>query len=151
MRPIYFYLGLLLLMSVSCATSQKVATINKTTASTDYPASPPSGAFDFTEMAEDPTYGYKPENPIMVGGAVDSEGPSNERKFIKCLAGPNGESLAFEREGSCCGFETENGIMGHGLLDVYLISWEGQMEPVRLYINMYDYAPLKVPQGFSRQ
>ena len=150
LRPALLFSGLLLLFGLSCSTAQKASSASSPTP-TEILAAPPAGAFDFTEIAQDPSYGYSADNPIMVGGANDSEGPSNERRFLKCLSGPNGEPLEFERERSCCGFDTENSPFGSGLLDIYLIRWEGQSEPVQLYINMYDYAPLKVPQGFTRR
>jgi len=114
-------------------------------------ASPPSGAFDFTEVSTDKSYGYSSKNPIMVGGSAENEGPRNERRFLDVLAGPNGEPISYRRSGNCCAFKTENGFMGSGLLDMYEIRWEGSDEVVVLYINMYDYTPLKVPVGFTRK
>ena len=77
------------------------------------------------------------------------EGASNERKFLGAIKGPNGEQISYQRLGSCCPFKTNNGIMGSGLLDKYEVKWEGQSNPVILYINMYDYEPLKAPIGFA--
>jgi hypothetical protein len=35
------------------------------------------------------------------------------------------------------------------MLDVYVITWEGQDKPVKLYINMYDEGTMKIPVGFT--
>lgn len=103
--------------------------------------------FKVTKYAEDNTYGYSPENPVMVGGPED--GPKNERRFLHALAGPNGETLDYFRLGSCCPFPTEKGFMGGGLLDMYEINYEGCEEPVVLFINMYDSDKLRAPVGFT--
>ena len=105
--------------------------------------------FVVTELSADKTYGYTEGNPVKVGGVEKSEGPLNERRFLNALAGPNGERITYSRLGSCCHFKTKNGIMGGGLLDKYQVQWEGLAEPVLIYINMYDYGPLKVPAGFT--
>ena len=106
-----------------------------------------SNTFIITEFATDETYGYTEENPVKVGGVNDSEGPLNERRFLNALAGPSGEKISYERKGNCCMFETPNGFLGGGLLDIYEVTWSGQKEPVQIYINMYDSDLLKVPVG----
>jgi hypothetical protein len=97
-----------------------------------------------SEISSDQEYGRIESKAIRVGG-----GPSREREYLMLLRGPNGESVRFERDGSCCGFETPNGIMGGGLLDIYSV-WTGDAsEPDKLYINMYDYEQPKAPKGFT--
>lgn len=100
-----------------------------------------------TTISTDKTYGYTQENPIKVGGT--ESGPANERKYLDALAGPNGESISYVRVGSCCPFNTPNGLMGGGMLDRYEIKWSGQAAPVYLYLNMYDKDELKAPVGFT--
>ena len=100
-----------------------------------------------SEVSDDPGYGYTEQNPIKVGGG--SEGPSRERAYFQLLRGPNGESVSFERRGSCCGFETPNGLLGGGMLDIYQVTIAGSDKPVKLYINMYDYEQPKAPKGFQ--
>jgi hypothetical protein len=104
--------------------------------------------FVITESSDDKSYGYSQSNPIMVGGVNSEEGPLNERRFLNALSGPGGEEIRYERKGSCCSFASKNGFMGTGLLDRYEITWQGQREPVMLYINMYDPGKLKCPVGF---
>ncbi len=101
------------------------------------------------EISNDETYGYIETNPIKVGGVSKFEGPKNERSFLSALSGPNKEPISYKRLGSCCKFETKNGINGYGLLDKYEIKWRGQANPVILYFNMYDNGELKVPVGFT--
>lgn len=106
--------------------------------------------FKIFKYSTDSTYGYAAENPVMVGGAMKDEGPMNERRFLNALAGPNGEALNYERAGSCCFFKTKNSEMD-GLLDRYLITYDGLAGELTLFINMYDSDTLMVPVGFVRK
>jgi hypothetical protein len=108
-----------------------------------------ANTFRLTEVSEDSTYGYKPENPIKVGGALNHEGPTNERRFLNALLGPKGEKISYNRDGSCCPFKTSNGFMGGGMLDAYEVTWEGLEKPITIYINMYDAGALQAPKGFT--
>jgi hypothetical protein len=90
------------------------------------------------------SYGFSPENPIHVGG-----GPDGQHEFLETLRGPEGQPLAWRRLGSCCEFETPNGIMGFGLLDLYEVTYEGLQRPVILYLDMYESGPLMAPVGFT--
>mgnify|MGYP001462184287 CR=1 FL=1 len=95
-------------------------------------------------VSEDETYGYQQSNPIKVGG-----GPSREREYLNLLRGPNGEAVRFSRDGSCCGFATPNSPFGGGMLDIYSVWIGDRAEPVKLYLNMYDYEQPKAPKGFT--
>lgn len=108
-----------------------------------------SSTYILTEISTDPTYGYTVSNPVKVGGVKKNEGPLNERRFLNALTGPNGEEVSYYRKGSCCVFKTRNGYMGSGLLDLYKVSWEGATDTFSIYINMYDFGPLKAPKGFG--
>lgn len=90
-------------------------------------------------------YGYSEKNPIKVGGVAN--GPVNERKYLDRLTGPNGENITYVRLGSCCPFESRNGIMDMGMLDRYEITIEGKDEKKILYLNMYDKDKLFAPKG----
>ncbi len=103
--------------------------------------------FRITTYSEDSTYGYTEQNPIKVGGPTD--GPLNEARFLNALTGPGGETIQYERLGSCCMFASPNGFMGHGLLDKYSIRSSNHTAPIILYLNMYDSDTLKVPVGFK--
>lgn len=94
--------------------------------------------------AAEQDYGLTPENPIHVGG-----GPEGQHSFLDALRGPEGQPLTWRRLGSCCEFETPNGFMGVGLLDLYEVTYEGLEQPIILYLDMYDAEPVSAPAGFS--
>ncbi len=94
-------------------------------------------------------YGYAEANPIKVGGFAEGRGPSNERKYLNRLRGPDGQRIEYERRGSCCPFETAEAPLGTGLLDMYKITYDGLSEPIILYLNFYDSETLKAPKGFG--
>lgn len=103
-----------------------------------------------TEYSDDKSYGYDQSNPVKVGGAKESIGPQNERRFLNGLLGPNGEKLKFFRAGSCCAFKTPHGMINDtGLLDRYRVFWAGAKDTLDIYINMYDLGDLKVPVGLT--
>lgn len=102
--------------------------------------------FKITQFSLDSTYGYTQANPINVGGT--QSGPLNERRFLNALVGPNGQTIEYSRQGSCCHFKTKNSEGGIGLLDIYNINYKGLSKSITLYINMYDSDTLKVPVGF---
>jgi hypothetical protein len=147
---------LMVLLSITaCKPKQKSITTTETSAvARDY-GSPTlnqklydNQTFLIEEYSTDPNYGYTQENPVMVGGAKNSEGPLNERRFLNALAGPNGEKISYYRIGSCCPFKTNNSGW-NGMLDKYNVSYSGLKEDIVIFINMYDSDTLKVPMGFS--
>lgn len=106
--------------------------------------------FLITDLADDPSYGYKKSNPVKVGGVNEKSGPLNERRFLNALTGPNGETIMYVRGGSCCAFKTPNGLLDNtGMLDRYKITWLGATDTLDIYINMYDKGDLKIPVGLS--
>lgn len=110
-----------------------------------------NNAFLITEVSTDKTYGFSPKNPVEVGGAKNSEGPMNERRYLNALAGPNGEPISYFRAGSCCAIKSDNDPFGFGsvMLDNYRVTWLNSKDTVSIYINMYDSGKLKAPVGFT--
>jgi len=102
---------------------------------------------DITELAPNKKYALSGEHPVMVG----EKSVQNQRRYIASLAGPNGEELTFHRRGSCCPYESENGMMGSALVDIYEVTYEGLKEPILLYISFYDDGPLYIPYGFKKR
>lgn len=147
MRSNLLFLSLLVfLLFCSCSASKKA--IRAKNDPIQKPQLLNDDTFKLIGVSEDATYGYSEKNPIKVGGIS----PQNERRFLNALAGPNGEPIRYERNGSCCAFTTPNGLMNDtGLLDMYEIQWEGIEQAVIIYINMYDYPTeaLKAPKGFT--
>lgn len=142
-KQAYFFSAILMFFLCSCAATKSSSRLVPSPELLD------EGTFVLSELSSDHSYGYTEKNPIKVGGSDKSEGPLNERRFLNALAGPLGEQISYERVGSCCAFKTKNGFMGQGLLDQYKIEWEGQKEPLYLYLNMYDYDTLRAPVGFT--
>ncbi|MFC7356971.1 hypothetical protein ACFQO1_04685 [Jejudonia soesokkakensis] len=103
--------------------------------------------FDITENAPDDTYGLIGENPVKVGG----QSPSNQRRYLASLAGPEGEIVSFNRKGSCCAYKSENGFNGSALVDVYEVTYEGLKKPINIYISFYDLETLYIPKGFTKR
>lgn len=108
-----------------------------------------SYAFLVEKYADNTTYGFEPENAIKVGGVAEGEGPTNERRFLNALAGPQGEELDYYRVGSCCPQPTENSTYGQALIDKYAVYYEGSKDTLVVYINMYDSEKLMIPKGFT--
>ncbi|MGK0296025.1 MAG: hypothetical protein ACI884_002200 [Ulvibacter sp.] len=109
-----------------------------------------TNTFLITEISDDKTYGLSPKNPVEVGGAKNSEGPRNERRYLNALAGPNGEAISYFRAGSCCPIKSDKALFGDAvMLDNYRVTWENSKDTVSIYINMYDSGKLKAPYGFA--
>ena len=101
-----------------------------------------------TVQSTDKSYGYTEGNAIKVGS--EGGGPTNERRFLNALLGPNGEEVSYSRSGSCCAFKTPNGMIDNmGMLDRYTVTWTGNSNPITLYLNMYDKGDLQIPVGFT--
>ncbi|WP_242667531.1 2-dehydro-3-deoxyphosphooctonate aldolase [Flavobacterium sp. AJR] len=141
------FFSLILLLFLSCNSKQKQlekALLKKEgQVELDY--------FHLLDQSSDKSYGFTESNPIKVGGRSESMGPKNERRFLSALKGPNGETVRFYREGSCCLFETPNVEKGmKGSLDTYKVYWEDMTDDtLRIYINMYDKDSLMIPVGLT--
>lgn len=142
----FFYaLCCLCLLLGSCKAKQPAilsSGTNPTTSSSDH-----EPYLDITEYSSNKKYGLTGDNPVKVG----ERSASNQRRFLASLAGPNGEELTFYRRGSCCPYESENGLGGTALVDIYLVSYEGLKEPIPIYISFYDYETLYIPKGFIKR
>ncbi len=106
-------------------------------------------AFVLTEYSKDKKYGYDPDYPVNVFYKNAKDENLNAERYLNALAGPNGEKITFTKLESCCPFPTKRIEMGAGFLDIYEIQWEGQKNPVKLYINIYERGYLLVPVGLS--
>lgn len=95
--------------------------------------------------------GYAKANAVRVGGG-EERGVQNEHAFLDALRGPAGEPVTYERLGSCCPFQTPNGMEGkEGVLDGYEVTYPGLPHPVTLYLDMYDPPRgAELPPGFTR-
>lgn len=142
-----------LAVTLSC-TSPKVLTKADAASQGDTRTAPAQYIDDNTyllvQQSSDKSYGYEKSNPIKVGGAHQSSGPKNERRFLNALLGPNGEEIMYARTGSCCHFKTPNGLFDNtGMLDTYKVHWTGGKDTLLIYINMYDEGDLHIPVGLT--
>ena len=96
----------------------------------------------------DSTYGYDRTNPIRVGGVGEDPAPRRQHEYLQALRGPNGEVVRYERQGSCCQYETPRGFMGRGMLDMYEVTYEGLAKPIVLYLTLYEHENPRPPRGF---
>jgi len=147
-----FFFVLIATLSLSACRSSKKAT-TQPSASQSSKANYEmldKNTFKLTAVSEDESYGYSSKNAIMVGaGEAMEQGPSNERRYLNALLGPNGEKVQYERQGSCCQVKSDNGIMGYALLDIYEVKYDNSGKTFKLYLNMYDPGEIKAPKGFT--
>lgn len=129
--------------------STALAAMNGLTKLVDSLAAAQPGASD--SLAAAGALGYAKANAIRVGGG-EERGVQNEHAYLDALRGPGGEPVTYERLGSCCQFQTPNGLDGkEGVLDAYEVTYPGLPRPVTLYLNMYDPPrDATLPQGFTR-
>lgn len=140
------------LLSACHATSAQPELVGRSTKEGQgypYGHTDPLHSMTIHRVAASPTYGYSENEPILLGGDALQSGPERSRRYLNSLRGPHGEEITYEREGSCCMFETENSELGAGLLDRYALTYEGLAEPLLIYINMYDGGELFIPQGLT--
>ncbi|MES2575390.1 MAG: 2-dehydro-3-deoxyphosphooctonate aldolase [Bacteroidota bacterium] len=105
--------------------------------------------FIITEYSKDKKYGYDKDYPVNIFYSNTKNETINQQRFLNALAGPNGEKITYTKLESCCPFPTKRSDMGAGLLDVYEIKWEGQKNPLILYLNIYEKGIVMVPLGLT--
>ena len=108
-----------------------------------------NNTFVITEYSKNQKYGYEKEYPINIFYSNTKNETINQQRYLNALAGPKGEKITYTKLESCCPFPTKRSEMGAGFLDVYELKWEGQQNPVTLYLNIYEKGVLMVPIGLS--
>ena len=108
----------------------------------------PNNTFDIKLFSTDKKYGYDKDYPINIFYKTSAT-DANQERFLNALAGPRGEKITYTKLESCCPFPTKRSDMGAGFLDVYELKWEGQQNPVTLYLNIYEKGVLMVPVGLT--
>jgi len=146
MKKIASYIFLLLFVTSCISTKSTIKNIddNAPTPILNY-----NNTFLITEFSNDKKYGYDKDYPINIFYGTTRNESINQQRYFNALAGPNGEKITCTKLESCCPFPSKNSEMGAGLLDVYELKWEGQKNPVTLYLNIYEKGVLKVPVGFT--
>jgi hypothetical protein len=139
----------LLLLTVSCVSTK--SNLKNIDDNAPTPKLVNNTTFKISEYSQDKKYGYDSEYPINVFYGNTKNETINEERFLNALAGPKGEKISYSKVESCCPFSTKRSEMGAGFLDVYELKWEGQKNPIKLYINIYEKGILMVPMGLSLQ
>jgi hypothetical protein len=109
----------------------------------------PPNIFEIKEVSKNKKYGYDKDYPINIFYQQTANDTINQPRFLKALAGPNGEKLVYKKLENCCPFPSKRALSGAGLLDVYEVSWTGNQKPLKIYINIYEKGFLFAPFGLS--
>ena len=137
----------LLLLCTSCISTQ--STIKNMDDNAPIPRLESNNTFVINEYSKDKRYGYEKEYPINLFYSNTKNETINQQRYLNALAGPKGEKITYTKLESCCPFPTKRSEMGAGFLDVYELKWEGQQNPVTLYLNIYEKGVLMVPVGLT--
>ena len=141
------FLLFIAIFSVSCGGIKN--TIKNIDDSASTPMLKKDNSFVLTEVSDDSKYGYDSDYPINIYYRTTSNDTINQERFLKALAGPNGEKLFYRKVESCCPFPTKRSEVGAGFLDVYQLHWVGCKKPLLLYFNIYEKGKLMVPKGLT--
>lgn len=90
-------------------------------------------------VSDDPTYGYSADNPIFVGGG-NFQAIDWKSDYFNNLLGPDQELVSWTRLRSF--------TYGDLVLDEFQVTYEGLAEPLTLFVNTGQFAPLSAPVGF---
>ena len=140
-------LSILTLMVMSCTSTK--STLKNVDDNAPVPKVSSQNTFVITENSKDKKYGYDADYPVNVYYRSAKYDSINQLRYLKALAGPNGENLSYKKIETCCPFPTKKNEMGAGFLDVYEITWKGNQSPIKLYLNSYEKGALLVPIGLS--
>jgi hypothetical protein len=136
-----------LISSVSCVSTK--STLRNVDENALIPQLTTNNTFVITQFSKDPKYGYNQDYPVNVFYRNTQDEAINPQRYFNALTGPNGEKIFYKKIEVCCPFPTKNSEMGGGFLAVYEVTWVGQKQPVRLYLNIYEKGELLVPIGFG--
>ena len=143
-----FLVAILIAITTSSCVSTK-STLKNVDDNAPIPIVSANNTFVLTEYSKDKKYGYDADYPINVFYKNTKDESLNAERFLNALAGPKGEKITYSKVESCCPFPTKRTEIGAGFLDLYELKWEGQTEPLKLYVNIYEKGYLLVPVGLS--
>ncbi len=143
-----FLFAILIAVTTSSCVSTK-STLKNVDDNAPIPTLSANNTFVLTEYSKDKKYGYDADYPINVFYKNTKDENLNAERFLYALAGPNGEKITFSKVESCCPFPTKRTEMGAGFLDLYELKWDGQTEPTKLFLNIYEKGYLLAPVGLS--
>ena len=140
-------LSILSVIVLSCTSTK--STLKNVDDNAPIPKISSQNTFVLTEISTDKKYGYDADYPVNVYYKSAKYDSINQFKYLKALAGPNGESLSYKKVATCCPFPTKKNEMGAGFLDIFEITWKGNQSPIKLYLNSYEKGALLVPIGLT--
>jgi hypothetical protein len=138
---------MMLTLFISCVSTR--STLKNVDNNAPIPHVTKDNTFILTQYSKDPKYGFDPDYPVNVFYQNTNDENLNVERYLKALAGPNGEKIKYTKLESCCPFPTKRSQMGAGFLDVYELQWDGQKAPLKLYVNIYERGYLLVPLGLT--
>ena len=104
-----------------------------------------SATLAISGLPNDPSYGYTPDNPILLGGLLNREAQVRIAVYFRLVRSVEGRPFEWQRIGNCCPFDTPVSTQG-GLIDIYRLTVPEQ-RPFRVYVNHYDEGQLFAPVG----
>jgi hypothetical protein len=147
MKTKYFTLLLLMVLGSSCVSTK--STLKNVDDNAPEPKLNADNTFVITSYSQNKKYGYDKDYPINLFYKNTKSESLNQERFLNALAGPNGEKISYTKLETCCPFPTKRTDIGVGFLDLYEIRWDGQREPLKLYLNMHEKGALLVPMGLT--
>jgi len=146
MKKIVSFIALLII-TTSCMSTK--STLKNVDDNAPVPSLTKDNTFAITQFSKDKKYGYDKDYPINIFYRSTVVDTINQQRYLNALAGPNGEKITYTKLESCCPFPTKKSDLGAGFLDVYQLTWTGQRNPIKLYLNIYEKGVLMVPVGLS--
>ena len=142
-------LTLLLLVFIFSSCVSTKSTLRNIDDTAPVPKLSATNTFVLTEYSKDKKYGYDKDYPVNVFFRNTRDENANQERYLNALAGPKGKKISYKKVDTCCPFPSNKTEIGAGSLDIYEITWEGQKEPVRLYLNYFEKGALLVPVGLT--
>lgn len=146
LRKVLYILVFLSILMGCVSTKQTIKNIDNTAIS---PQLIDKQTYLLTKMATHKKYGYDSDYPINLGFGLLAQREANQKKFLNALQGPGGEKISYSYQRNCCPFPTNTSELGSGMLDVYVITWEGNQKPITLYLNTYEKGEVLIPLGLT--
>ncbi len=113
--------------------------------------------------SDESTYGYTPENPIMIRNHTLDKSIGSSNYYINCLRNSDGKKLQLVDQKIIVNPKYDSSLeymdshytgealsYGNGpTLDLYRLINEGQSDTINIYINTYVESEVKVPKGLK--
>ena len=140
-----------LLLIASCILTSCVST-QSTLKNVDNSAIKPhvnNNRYEINEYASDTKYGFDEDYPINIGLLIATQEEKHVSYFFNALEGENGETISYQKTGTCCPFPTTNNAMGAGTISIYEVTFEKSNKKKIIYFNIHEKGKMLCPKGFS--